>query len=316
MILFILLEHVGDLGHARAAPGGPEIDQHHLAGERTLLERLAAQERALDLHRMPRQRKATQRAGEALGHRADLLVLALREDRPEGVVCRRGELLATGQVFKSAGKLHRQTGRLGVVRIDGEHVGRFLDERGAAVELAAREQLLGLGDKQKPLGFLGEFRRCAVDQRSGEGRHVGGGLLIAEPAEHHQALEFHLRRIFVQLLGGLHLGENFVGGLHRHGRDILQVGHHLRPRLGPHVALLQAVDELHQFLGGALRQRRHLRRRAGRCLGFHGGTGLTRQGVGGGDHEREREHNERKDERLSRMSVEHGCLADWKTLGN
>ena len=227
MILFVFGEHVGDLGHAGAAPGGPEVDEQHLAGELRLVEFGAVEQVALDLHRLAGQPEEPQLAGEALGQLLDAGIRARSHDRAKCLDRLDGRRVASGNLLESSGQLHRQPGRLEIVGVGLQEHRRPVDNGRCSAELPSGKHLLGLGHDLHPLGLHRHRLHGAVGEQGREGCHFGRGCLFTQPPERRKALELEPGGLGVEFVFGFHLGEHLVGRLNGDAGNALDVVHHL-----------------------------------------------------------------------------------------
>ena len=226
-----------------------------------MVEGLASEQVALDLHRLAGQRQQPELAGEALAELLDPRILAPREDRAEGRQRLRRHLLAIGNLFERSAELHHQPSRLLVVGIRGQQGGGLFDECTRPIKLFLGEHLLGFGNDLEPLGLHRQSRHGAGHERRRKLSHRLDRRLVSELAQPHQAGELELRRFLIERIVDLDLRQDRVGRLHRHPAHVADVGDHLFPRRGLGLGRKQTLHERQQLFGGALGEGRHGERR-------------------------------------------------------
>ena len=200
--LRVLLTQAANLGHARAAPGGPEIDQHHLPGERSLVEGLARQERAGDLHRPAGKHQPPGGASDRVGPAADGRVRALCNRGQKGFEGGGGGLVAPWHPRQFHRHAEGGIGQGGISRCGLEHGGHPRDQRDGGLGPAAGEGGLDPGGDRGPPNCRCERRILDVPEGVSEfGEHVCRAGL-AQLRERLQAVELDRQGPVVQGIAG------------------------------------------------------------------------------------------------------------------
>ena len=156
-------------------------------------------------------------------------------------------------MLEGAGELHRQLGRLRVIRGALEDRPDPGDEGFGRFQVLGLEGLLGVAHQQHPFPLGGELGIPAGGELLGELRHRGLGLAVAQLREEHQTLELHPRGRQAGLILRLRLSEDLVGHGHRRHGDLAEERLGLLPRRRLEVRLVELVDVGEQFLGRTIR---------------------------------------------------------------